>query len=437
MRDFEVAEPSPTLSLLDAVAVIVGIIVGAGIFKTPTLVAANADSEMGFLLVWLVGGGISLVGALCYAELATAYPHAGGEYHYLRRAFGNKMALLFAWARLLVVQTGSIALLAFVFGDYAQQFLPGGEYASSIYAAAAIILLTALNSMGFQLRQWTQNLLSAAKLLGLLLVFIVGMVSSDTGATAVDANSSSSASYGLAMIFVLLTYGGWSEAAYISAELRNVRHNMTKALIASVCIITVIFFLVNLAYLKGLGLTEMASSEVVAADLMRRVLGEGGAQFISLLIAVSALGATHGTIFTGARTNYALGQDFELFGFLGRWELNTNAPTNALLVQGIIALAEVLLGTITRTGFATIVEYTAPVFWFFLLFTGVSLFVLRVKEPSHQRPFCVPFYPFTPLLFCGTCLYMLRSSLIYTGVGALVGIIVLLTGVPLLLLVGR
>jgi amino acid transporter len=179
----------------------------------------------------------------------------------------------------------------------------------------------------------------------------------------------------------------------------------------------------------------MGRSEVVAADLIRRILGQGGAKFISLLIIVSTLGAINASLFTGCRTNYALGQDFSLFGFLGRWHGRSNTPTNALLFQGVIALLLVLLGTLVRKGFVTMVEYTAPVFWCFFLLTGLSLFVLRIKEPEVTRPFRVPLYPFTPFFFCMTCGYMLQSSVAYTGVEALVGLAVLVAGALLLLII--
>jgi amino acid transporter len=428
-------KPQPTFAVIEAVAVIVGIVVGVGIFKTPSLVAANVSSEIGFLLIWLLGGLISFMGALCYAELATAYPHPGGEYHYLARSFGKEIALLFAWARLSVMQTGSIALLAFVFGDYLSQLFPLGDRASSIYAALAVITLTGINALGIQPSKWIQNWLTAAKLLGLLFIFFAGLALTSSSPPVVPPTPDPEDSYGSAMIFVLLTYGGWSEAAYLSAEIQDVQRNMVRVLVGSISAIALVFLLVNLAYLKGLGLSALVSSEAVAADLMRQVLGEVGAQFISLLIAVSALGAIQGTIFTGARTNYALGEDWKLFGWLGHWNERTQTPLNALIVQGAITLALILLGTLTRSGFATMVEYTAPVFWFFLLLTTLSLFVLRTVEPDVWRSFRVPLYPLTPLIFCTTCVYMLLASLTYTGIGALVGVGVLLTGVPLLLLV--
>ncbi|MDI7260925.1 MAG: amino acid permease [Thermodesulfobacteriota bacterium] len=426
-----------TLSTMDAVALVVGIVIGAGIFKTPSLIAANTGRESVFLLAWLAGGVISVAGALCYAELATAYPHSGGDYHYLTRAFGRKVAFLFGWARMTVIQPGSITILAFVFGDYTSQLLPSGNYGPSIYAAIAITILTALNLMDVHKGKWTQNLLTAAKVVGLFAIVIAGIAFIPPSLQEVSPTSNPEASIGLAMIFVLLTFGGWNEAAYISAELRNVQRNMVRVLLWGLGIITVIYLLVGLVYLKGLGLKEMSQSEVVAADLMRRAFGDGGAKFVSFLIAVSVLGAINATIFTGGRTNYAMGQDFPMFRFLGKWDERSNTPVNALLLQGIIILGLVFLGTLTRNGFVTMVDYTAPIFWFFFLLTGLSLFILRVKEREIDRPFQVPFYPFTPLFFCGTCVYMLHSSLVYTGVGALVGVAVLVTGAVLLLLPGN
>lgn len=427
----KMAAPKQSLTLPDAVALIVGIVIGAGIFQTPALVASQTGSEIAVLLFWLLGGTVSLVGALCYAELATAYPNVGGVYYYLKRAFGRGVAFLFAWARMTVIQTGSIALLAFVFGDYASQIWRLGTFSPSIYAAVAIALLTALNIVGLQQGKWTQNLLSLAKVLGLLLVVIIGLTATPNIPTSVE--TSSSGSWGLAMVFVLLSYGGWNEAAYISAEIKNGQRNIVRSLLLSIGIITAIYLLINWAYLRGLGLANMANSEAVAADLMRSLWGAPGAFFVSVLIAVSTLGATNATIFTGARTNYALGQDFSLFGFMGRWQQRPSTPTYALLLQAAIALALVFLGTLTRKGFETMVDYTAPVFWFFFLLSGISLLVLRKREPQITRSFRVPFYPFTPLLFCAVCGYLLYSSLVYTGVGAVVGVAVVMAGIPLLL----
>ncbi len=426
--------PKQTISVTDMIALILGVVIGTGIFKTPSLIAANTGREDVFFLAWLAGGLISLIGALCYAELASTYPHTGGDYHYLTRAFGRKVGFLFVWSRMTVIQPGSIAMLAFVFGDYFSQILPLGHYSHSLYAALSVLTLTAMNLIRVQNGKWTQNLLTSLTMVGLFSVVIVGMIASPSASPTMPIDPQPQPSFGLAMVFVLFTFGGWNEAAYVSAELYEVRRNMVRALLWGIGIITTIYLLINVAYLRGLGLRGMGQSEVVAADFMRRILGRGGVQFISLLIIVSVLGAINASIFTGGRTNYTLGQDFPLFGLLGKWHGRSNTPQNALLFQGIIASILVLFGTLAHKGFVTMVEYTAPVFWFFFLLAGLSLFVLRFKEPEVLRPFRVPLYPFVPLLFCMTCVYMLQSSVVYTGVGAFVGLAVLVAGVlPLLL----
>ncbi|WP_309729211.1 amino acid permease, partial [Chamaesiphon sp. OTE_75_metabat_556] len=263
--------PRSSLKLLDAIALIVGLVIGAGIFETPALVAANANSESAVLQVWGLGGVISIIGALCYAELATTYPHIGGSYDYLKRAFGQSSATLFAWARMSVIQTGSIALLAFVFGDYASQILPLGTFSAGSYAALTIALLTALNILGIEHSKRLQNWLTITTILGLLAIIIIGLTlptgtSSPTPATA----ATTSRSWGSAMVFVLLSYGGWNEAAQISTEIENYRRNIVRSLLWGLGIITALYLLINLAYLNGLGLAGMAQSPAVAADLMRQ-----------------------------------------------------------------------------------------------------------------------------------------------------------------------
>jgi amino acid transporter len=278
-----------------------------------------------------------------------------------------------------------------------------------------------------------QIVLSIAKVVGLLAVIVPGILYAQPVDLA-PTGSASGSGFGLAMIFVLLTYGGWNEAAYVSADLKNVRRGMVPALLWSLAIITVIYVLANVAFLRVLGLQAMSESEHVAADLAGRLFGQYGSRLLSLLICISALGSMNGSIVTGARTNLALGMDQPMFRALARWRESAATPPNALLVQCGISLLLILFGACTRQGFVAMVEYTAPVFWGFFFLGALSLFVLRMKEPGAERPFPVPLYPFTPLLFCATCLYMLRASVAYTGSGALVGLAVLFSGLILLLL---
>ncbi len=431
-RDPEKARPRETLSVMDAVAIIVGVVVGVGIFKTPALVAASASGEGMLLLLWLAGGAISLTGALCYAELSTTYPHVGGDYRYLGRAFGPAPAFLLAWARMTVIQTGSIAMIAFLIGDYASQLLPLGRYSDSCFAITAILALTAVNVAGIRQGRLTQRVLMAGIVLGLLFITVLGLTR-DPPASGI-AHPADRQALGRAMIFVLLTYGGWNEAAYLSGEVRHARRNMARVLIYSIGLITGMYLLINLAFVKGLGLPAMAGSDAVAADLLRLTLGEHGARLISLLVFLVALSTMNGMIITGSRTCFALGRDFAVFGFLANWQNRRNTPVNAVLFQAGLAVVLVLAGSRARSGFVLMVEYTAPVFWMFLLLVVFSIFILRRKDRQVRRPFPVPLYPLTPLLFGSACLYMLHSSLVHTGKGAWVGVAVLLTGVGVWLL---
>lgn len=422
-----------TLTVRDAMGITVGIVIGAGIFEVPSLVAQNAGSSTQLIMVWAVGGLLSLIGALCIAELAAAYPNSGGVYFYLRRAFGSKVAFLYAWARFAVIQTGSIALLAFVFGDYASQILPLGPYSSSIYAAAGILLFTALDALHVNFGKRTQNLLTTATVFGLLI--LVGTAFSQPLAQSATPAVSHGSSLGLMLVFVLLTYGGWSEAAYISAELKDVRRNMAIALIGSILFITAVYVLVNFALLHGLGMAGLAGSKTPAAELLRLRYGAMGAVIVSSAVAVAALSSIHGTMFTGARTNYALGRDFPKLNFLGTWNERGQTPRAAIIAQSMFALMLVVVGTLARNGFRSMVEYTAPVFWLFFLLAGIALFVLRRKDKDIDRPFRVPLYPLTPVLFCLTSAYLFHASLAYTGRGALIGMLVLLSGVVMLFLI--
>jgi APA family basic amino acid/polyamine antiporter len=233
----EQLRPAKQLSVTDAVAIIVGIVIGAGIFRTPSLVAANTSSESMFFLAWVLGGAVSLIGALCYAELSTTFPNAGGDYHFLSLAYGKRLAFLFAWARMSIIQTGSIAVLAYIFGDYLSQVVSLGTYSSVLYAALIVVVLTGINIAGIRMSTIAQKVFTSTEVAGALLVVVVGLfiapasaeldtliaaavvdgtISVQPAAATTPAPPDAGSFLGLAMVFVLLTFGGWNEAAYIS-----------------------------------------------------------------------------------------------------------------------------------------------------------------------------------------------------------------------------
>lgn len=409
------AAPKPALSVFDAVMITVGIVIGAGIFKTPSMVAGVTGSVDWMLIAWVLGGVLSLVGALCYAELASTFPNAGGDYHFITRAYGRDASFFFAWARVAVITTGSIALLAFVFGDYMSRVYSLGAHSSAIYAALTVVLLSVVNIIGLRESSHTQNVLTLLEVGGLLLVAVAGLLAPAPAATAAPAAASGGvpAMFGLAMVFVLLTYGGWNEAAYISAEVKGGPRAIVRALVLSLVVITVVYVVFVLCVLHGLGFAGMAKSNAVGADVMQAAFGSGGAQLIGAIVGIATLTSINATMIVGARTNYALGRDWPVLAFMSRWHGGKNVPIVAFLVQAVIALALIAFGAVQKDGFSAMVEFTAPVFWFFFLLTGVALFVLRFRAPHVARPFRVPLYPVLPMVFVLTCAYLLWSSVTY------------------------
>jgi len=420
-----------TLTALQAAAVLVGVVVGIGIFKTPQVVAANVSSETAFLVLWLAGGVATFIGALCYAELATAHPHVGGEYHFLRKAYGQGLGFLFAWGRMAVMQSGSIAAVAFVYGDYASFLIPA---APAVHAALAIAALSALQLKGTEIGIRAQLALTIVTLAAVSFVAIIGLVVVPPSGQGPPAPSSGAV--GLAMVFILLTYGGWSETAYLSGEVRDARRDIPRALIFGTAIVTALYLFANYSYVRALGIEGLRQSDAIAANLVGLAFGDVGAAIIAGVVCVASLSTLNATILTGARSMYALGRSFPPLAILGQHSARGRTPRNAILVQAIITIGLVVFGAFARDGFQSMVEYTAPVFWFFLLMVGISLFVFRWRAPEKPIPFRVPLYPLTPLVFCATSLYLLYSSLAYTGFGALIGAAIFLTGIPILL-IGR
>ncbi|HWM41960.1 MAG TPA: amino acid permease [Burkholderiales bacterium] len=427
--------PKQLLSVWDGIVLICGMVIGAGLFKAPSIVAGNTSSGAEFLGAWVLGGVVSLCGALVYAELATRHPETGGEYAFLSRGMGRGVAFVFAWARMTVIQTGAIAAVAFVFGDYASEILSLGKYSSAIYAALGVAALTALNVAGTVESKGLQKVMQILLFAGLGFLVVAGLMAGAAPAKPAAA-SAGGGSFGLAMIFVLLTFGGWNEAAYLSGEVRDARRNMIRILLGGILTVTVIYLLVNVAYLAALGLGGIKESKAVAADVVRIAVGDKGAVLIALIVCLAALTTMNAAIFTGARTTYAMGRDFRFFGALGAWREAGSTPANALLLQGAIALVLVFASTQTPDGFSAMVAYTSPVFWTFFLLTALTLFVFRRKEPQSAA-FRVPLYPVVPIAFCIACVYMLYSSVNYVrfavefGVAVFAGLAIMALGIPL------
>ena len=434
------ALPQRLLSPLGAVAIIVGIVIGAGIFKTPSLVAEITGDVGWALLLWVGGAIISLAGALCYAELATLYPHAGGDYHFLTRAYGKNVSFLYGWAKAMVINTGSIALLAFVFGDYMTKVLPLGPHSDIYWAVLIVVVLTIINLVGIQASANIQTLLTVLEISGLLAIIIAGfgLFTSPLPPVVNPPLFSSTPQLGmlgLAMVFVLLTFGGWNESAYISAELKGSLHTIVRVIAFSLLIISIIYILVNMALINGLGLKQLANSKAASADLLGLAFGPIGEKLLGLFVGVAALTSINATMIVGARTNFAMGEDWYGLRKMAHWESSRGTPVFAYLVQGVISLALIGFGALQSDGFEAMVEFTAPVFWSFLFLVGISLFILRAKD-QKTRVFSVPLYPITPLIFSLASAYLAYSSFSYANSkgAVLISLYVMLAGLVALLI---
>jgi basic amino acid/polyamine antiporter, APA family len=413
------AVPRRELTLFDSTCIIVGIIIGSGVYRTSPDVACLAPNVAWLIGLWLLGGALSLIGAACYAELATAYPAEGGDYVYLTRALGRAVGFLFAWCQLWIVRPGSIGVMAFAFAEFANQIWPQAQGAAATYvlvaySAASIVALTAVNLLGVREGKWTQNVLTVAKVAGLAAIVAVGFAH-PAPTTALPPTTSAGfplSDFGLAMVFVLFAYGGWNEMAFVSAEVKEPQKNIVRALLIGTLAVTAIYVLVNLAFLRAVGL-EGTRRATVAADVLTLGIGPWAGRAISALICISALGAINGQIFTGSRIYYAMGNDHRLYAWLGRWNARRGTPVCSLLIQGAITLALAVWFGLSRNGFESMVKFTTPGFWFFMALVGASVVLLRQRDPEVSRPYRVPGYPLTPVIFSIACGFMVYSGVSY------------------------
>lgn len=440
------APKAGTLSIFGGVMMLVGIVVGTGIFKTPSIVAANADGNAAFISLWIVGGLIALIGALCYAELGSSHASSGGEYHFLSKAYGKKLGMLFGWARCTIIQPGAIALVAFIYGEYISEVIYLGRYSFAIHGAIAVVVLTWVNLIGLRETSFTQNFFAILAITALVVVVLAAFYVGKQPAAELVAKPLTApwAAAGFAMVFILLTFGGWNESSYLSGELRDVKRSMAPTLIWSIAIITTLYVLVNFGYLWVFGLQGLRDSQAIGTDLMRLVAGDRAAIILSLMITATGLSTINATIFTGARGYQALGQDMSWLSYLSEWK--GDKPANALITQCVLALVLIGFGALARDGVETMTGYTAPAFWGFLFLVGVAVFIFRSRGDVAKDGFKVPLYPVLPAIFCASCLWMCWSGINYahflwsksgytiSGIGAILGIAVMLAGVPLVLL---
>ena len=423
----ELGRPERRLSMFDCASIIVGIVIGSGIYESSHLVAHAVADPSTLLVVWILGGLFSLMGAWCYAELATRFPEQGGDYVYLSYAFGRSVGFLFAWIQLWIIRPGSIGAMACIFGAYAiplrQAWLPTldlGRFEFLIYACGSIVVLSLVNMAGVPMGKRTQNVLSAAKVLGLTAVIVAGLTASVGWEAAPAAKRPpTETDWAFAMIFVLFAYSGWNEMGCVTAEVRDPARNITRALLLATGVVTVVYLGINLACVQVLGLPGMASSGAVMTDTVARAVGPRASFLLAGLICISALGSTNGMIFTGARIYYAFGSAHPMFRGLATWSPRFGTPLAALALQG--AVTALLVGGFSSSGvdqtgsydFKRLVMFMTPPFYAFLTLSAGAVVWSRVGGAGAADAFRSRLFPRAPLGMAAGSLFLMWKGSVY------------------------
>lgn len=418
------------LGLFDSVMINAGTVIGSAIFIVPGAIAAGFLSSGPSVLVWVVGGLVSLCGALCVAELSAAMPEAGGQFIYLRRAWSPLVGFLYGWGAFLVINTASVAAIAVGFASYLSVFVPLSGWGIKLAAASSIVALTVLNGFGVKLGAVTQNILTSLKILALLAIPVLGFALTRGGAGNLmplwpEGGGAAWLAFGPAMVAVLWAYDGWIETTYVGSEIRNPERNLPWSIILSTVLVIALYIIVNTAYLWILGPDRVAGSELVASDAMTVLLGTGGAVFITLAIVVSTLGANNGIVFTAARIPYAMAREGLFFPWAARTHPRYRTPVAALAAQMVIAVAMTLTGSYTQ-----LLTYVVFVSFVFYAMSAAGVIRLRHREPEMVRPYRTWGYPVTPVVFILFAIYLVGDAIRQTPLESAVGAGILLAGVP-------
>ncbi len=426
------SSPKRTLNVFDVAGIIIGIIIGSAIYKIPAGVAGLLGSWHWILFAWALGGALSFIGALCYAELASAYPKEGGDYFFLHHTYGSWAGFLYAWGRLWVIHSGNIAMMAFIAGEYAAQLVPFSG-ASTAFALAAVILFTALNCLGLKKSKWTQNTLAILQIAGLTLVigtaYFIVQPTDAAGREVAESTGVTIGAFFLASVFIQLTFGGWSDCAFVASEVKEPKQNISRALFIGLGIVTLLYLLINAALLRLFSPGELASTDGFMSVLMEKGFGPIGGTIMAVIVVICALASVNGMVLVGGRIYHAFGRDHNLFRFLSKWDETKSTPTTAFILQGLVSCVLILSGR-----FETLVIFTASAHWIFMAMVGASLIILRMREPNTERPYRAPLYPLVPIVYIGVCVMLLFSSFNYgnsiTPYGAWIGFGLVASGLP-------
>jgi APA family basic amino acid/polyamine antiporter len=430
------AESSPprlrrVLNYWDAAALGVGIVIGSGIFAVPPSIAASLDTFPAMISVWLAGGLIALCGALTYAEISAMFPRAGGAYVFLFETYGRFPAFAYGWSALFITYPASMAAVAVVFAQYLARFVPLSSTAQTVVAAGLCLVVAAINIAGVKLGAGVQRTLTTAKVLAIAAIPIFGflLLKGDFQHLAGGLEPTggfSLTAIALAMVAVMWTFEGWADIPTIAEEVKDIRRDVPRALALCAVGVTAIYLAVNAAYVYLLSIGGVASSESVASDAARAVFGTAGDIWVTLLVLASTAGSLNGMVIGGSRVFFALARDRMFLTPVGRVHPRLGTPANSIAMLGVIGAAYTLMGT-----FEEIIRYFVFVATIWFVLNIAAVFVLRRKRPDLERPFKVPLYPVTPLIFLAMVAGLMIQLYRDNTHDANMGLLLMLAAVPI------
>jgi APA family basic amino acid/polyamine antiporter len=421
------------LGAWETASIAVGIMIGTAIFIVPADVTRAVGSPSAALMVWTVGGLLSLFGALSFAEMAAMMPQAGGQYVYLREAYGPLTSFLCGWSFFLAAQGGGISVLAVGFAEYMGEFLPLQPWQQKLAAAASIILFTIINYRGVKEGGRVQSLLTGIKVGAIVALILLGFVlvhgtPAGRGTIQVPSGAGFVAAFGVALVGVLWAFEGWNACTFASGEVKNPQRDLPRALILGTIGVIGLYVALNLVYYRVLSVQEVAESKRVGADAAVRIFGRSGSLFVSLLIIISTLGSLNGSILAAPRVYYAMAKDGLFFRWCAEIHPKFHTPHWALAVQCVWAVLLVVMGTYNQ-----LFTYVVFAAWIFYALTGYAVIVLRRKLPDAPRPYRVMGYPWVPIAFVLASAWFLVNTLFEKPIESGLGVVMVLLGVPVYL----
>ncbi|MEP6590676.1 MAG: amino acid permease [Gemmatimonadota bacterium] len=420
------------LGLFSAIMMVIGGIIGSGIFRNPAEVARIVGTPSLVYLAWGLGAVIALIGAFVFAELGQRRPRAGGGYAYLREAFGPLAGFMYAWALLLVMATGAIAAVAMTFAGYAASLLGWSEASQQPLAAGAIVLLTAINVWGVRPAAWTQNLFTVLKLAAIA-TLVLAAFAAPAGAQTPMAAAAAPATgmvltLGAALVPVLFAFGGWQQTNFVAEEMVAPERDLPRALVVGVLVVVAAYLLVNVAYLRTLGISGLAGSSAPAAETMAKVAGEAGRRLIAAGIVASTFGFLNLVILVSPRVYQAMARDGLFFASFAKLHPTWRTPVAAIALQGAWAI-----GLLFSKRYGELLDYVVFGDWIFFGLTAAALFVLRRRDGGAPVKAATPLHPVSTLIFIAAAIYVVIGSVASNPHNAVRGALLLLLGIPVFL----